>query len=209
MIKSDIAPLRAKYAPNYAIYAPNTRQYMCCAPNTRQTRSIARHDYAILRHHFTTIRVDPLRPNVSGLYISSALVGGITNSPGVVARAVYVNSCTPAPSNEVKASARSSRRFWCEYQGRDHHFSLDREAVIGGVPLERLERVAHTEAIIEAAFAFLLDGNIRAAILGGGLLDHHLHRDRRVVIFGAATLIGVVSGEAIVSVPWTMTKPAP
>lgn len=30
-----------------------------------------------------------LRPKTSGEYISSALVGGTTNSPGVVARAMY------------------------------------------------------------------------------------------------------------------------
>ena len=37
--------------------------------------------------HLTTTRSDALRPKVSGVYISSALVGGTTNSPGVVARA--------------------------------------------------------------------------------------------------------------------------
>src|SRR5262249_26010481 len=39
--------------------------------------------------HSTTTLSPPLRPNVSGLYISSALVGGTTNVPGVVARATY------------------------------------------------------------------------------------------------------------------------
>ena len=34
----------------------------------------------------------PLRPNTSGEYISSALAGGTTNLPGVVARAMYVYS---------------------------------------------------------------------------------------------------------------------
>ena len=34
-----------------------------------------------------TTRSPSLRPKVSGLYISSALVGGTTKSPGVVARA--------------------------------------------------------------------------------------------------------------------------
>ena len=35
----------------------------------------------------TTSMSVPLRPNVSGEYISSALAGGTTNEPGVVARA--------------------------------------------------------------------------------------------------------------------------
>lgn len=37
--------------------------------------------------HWTTTRSDALLPKVSGWYISSALAGGTTNSPGVVARA--------------------------------------------------------------------------------------------------------------------------
>ena len=36
----------------------------------------------------TTTQSVPLRPNVSGAYISSALAGGTTNVPGVVALAV-------------------------------------------------------------------------------------------------------------------------
>jgi hypothetical protein len=35
----------------------------------------------------TTTRSDAERPNVSGMYISSAFVGGTMNVPGVVARA--------------------------------------------------------------------------------------------------------------------------
>ena len=35
----------------------------------------------------TTTRSPPERPKVSGVYISSALAGGTTKSPGVVARA--------------------------------------------------------------------------------------------------------------------------
>src|SRR5262249_52383979 len=31
---------------------------------------------------------------------------------------------TPSHSNEVNASARSSRRFWCSYHGRNHHHHL-------------------------------------------------------------------------------------
>lgn len=37
----------------------------------------------------TTTRSVPLRPKVSGWYISSALAGGTTKLPGVVARAMY------------------------------------------------------------------------------------------------------------------------
>lgn len=38
--------------------------------------------------HSTITRSLPLRPKVSGAYISSALAGGTTNTPGVVARAM-------------------------------------------------------------------------------------------------------------------------
>src|SRR5687768_2858654 len=61
------------------------------------------------------------RPNVSGKYISSALVGGTTKLPGVVARATYVYSQTPSQSSVVNASTRSSRMFWCSYQVEYHH----------------------------------------------------------------------------------------
>src|SRR5690606_21273342 len=57
------------------------------------------------------------RPKVSGAYISSALGGGATKDPGVVAIAMYVYSQTPPWRIEAKASARSSRRFWCSYHG--------------------------------------------------------------------------------------------
>src|SRR5882672_7966410 len=40
------------------------------------------------RYSITTRSVAP-RPKVSGWYISSAFVGGTTNTPGVVARATY------------------------------------------------------------------------------------------------------------------------
>ncbi len=44
---------------------------------------------ARLEHHSTITRSLAERPNVSGMYISSALVGGTTKLPGVVARATY------------------------------------------------------------------------------------------------------------------------
>ena len=43
--------------------------------------------YAPPAYHSTITRSLPLRPNTSGVYISSALAGGTMNSPGVVARA--------------------------------------------------------------------------------------------------------------------------
>src|SRR5690606_30595403 len=39
--------------------------------------------------HRTSKELAPVRPNTSGLYISSACVGGTTKRPGVVARARY------------------------------------------------------------------------------------------------------------------------
>ena len=54
---------------------------------------------------------DYARPNVSGMYISSAFGGGTTNVPGVVARATYSYACTPSHSSDANASTRSSRRF--------------------------------------------------------------------------------------------------
>jgi hypothetical protein len=45
---------------------------------------------AIRDNRYSTItRSVAPRPKVSGLYISSAFVGGTTNTPGVVARATY------------------------------------------------------------------------------------------------------------------------
>jgi hypothetical protein len=40
--------------------------------------------------YWTITMLLPLRPKTSGEYISSALAGGTTKRPGVVARAVYV-----------------------------------------------------------------------------------------------------------------------
>src|SRR4051812_50066003 len=55
------------------------------------------------------------------MYISSALGGGTTKLPGVVARATYVYWCTPSHRSDANASTRSSRRFWCSYHGPYHH----------------------------------------------------------------------------------------
>lgn len=41
-----------------------------------------------VRPYLIITRSLPLRPNTSGVYISSALAGGTTNSPGVVALAI-------------------------------------------------------------------------------------------------------------------------
>src|SRR5215212_9591582 len=71
----------------------------------------------------TITRSLPPRPNVSGMYISSALGGGTTKLPGVVARATYSYVCTPSHSSDANASTRSSRRFWCSYHGPYHHQS--------------------------------------------------------------------------------------
>jgi hypothetical protein len=59
----------------------------------------------------TLTRSALLRPKVSGEYISSALAGGVTKLPGVVARATYLYSQTPGYKKPEKASARLSRRF--------------------------------------------------------------------------------------------------
>ena len=54
--------------------------------NPRVLERVGDEDY----HYSTITQSDPLRPNTSGEYISSARAGGTTYVPGVVARAVYV-----------------------------------------------------------------------------------------------------------------------
>src|SRR5437867_7115078 len=57
-----------------------------------------------------TVKMPPsLRPLTPGLYISSACVGGRTNTPGVVARATYVVVYVPGHSVVATNTTRSSR----------------------------------------------------------------------------------------------------
>ena len=59
----------------------------CAVPATSASTTSARIISSKVSPYSTITRSLPPRPNVSGMYISSAFVGGTTKLPGVVARA--------------------------------------------------------------------------------------------------------------------------
>src|ERR1041385_5989831 len=77
-------------------------------PPAHQVLRYAQDDVAT--HGCTSTTTDPVLPNTSGSYISSALAGAVTNVPAVVARTMYVNSCVPSPKRVAKRLTRSSWR---------------------------------------------------------------------------------------------------
>ena len=78
---------RHEYSQNPTLSPPHNKE--------RPTRTSRRASQSLISNpqspaYSTTTRSVPLRPKTSGEYISSALVGGTMNVPGVVARATYV-----------------------------------------------------------------------------------------------------------------------
>src|SRR5207244_5993570 len=59
-------------------------------------------------HGLTSTTSLAVRPNTSGLYISSALIGAAVNVPAVVARTRYEYSCGPSDKRVAKRFTRSS-----------------------------------------------------------------------------------------------------
>jgi len=78
LFSSALATSRRNAMRQSEIQAWHLRQLLPTARTTSPRRSYS-----------TITRSLALRPNVSGMYISSALVGGTTKVPGVVGRATY------------------------------------------------------------------------------------------------------------------------